>query len=60
MDLEALQSSGRLGPFLLGAACAFAVGLLALALLVQLVRRGRLWLFAPYVAAAGFFSIFLL
>lgn len=60
MDLDALQSSGQLGSFLLGAACAFAVGLLALVLLVQLVRRGRLWVFAPYVAAAGFFSMFLL
>lgn len=41
----------------LSAATAFTVGLGALLLLVRLVQGGRLWLFAPYVAALGIFSL---
>lgn len=44
-------------PMVLSALTAFAVGLVALLLLIRLVRSGRLWLFAPYVAAMGFFSL---
>jgi undecaprenyl-diphosphatase len=57
LDIDALGASGRLTLYLMAAGAAFSVGILALALLVHLVRRGRLWLFAPYVAAAGLFSI---
>ncbi len=36
-----------------GFASAALVGALALALLLRLVRRGRLWIFAPYLVAAA-------
>ena len=57
LDLEALSAGGRILPYAAGAAAAFAVGLLALFLLVKLVKGGRLWLFAPYVAALGVVSL---
>jgi len=58
IDPGALAEQGRALPFALGALTAFAVGLGALLLLIRLVRGGRLWIFAPYVAAMGFFSLF--
>ena len=60
LDGDALASSGHLASYLLSAAVAFIVGLAALFLLVRLVRRGRLWLFTPYVAVAGLFALFYL
>jgi undecaprenyl pyrophosphate phosphatase UppP len=41
---------------LAGGVSAFAVGLAALHMVVRLVRGGRLWMFAPYVALMGAFS----
>jgi len=53
LDGGALLVDQRLFAYLLGGLAAFVTGLVALYILVQLVRRGRLWLFAPYVAAVG-------
>jgi undecaprenyl-diphosphatase len=60
LDLREIAAGEHLGPYLVGSMAAFGIGLLALLLLVHLVRKGRFWLFAPYVAAAGLFSIFYL
>jgi undecaprenyl-diphosphatase len=57
LDPTELAGAGHLSAYLIGCAVAFVVGLLALFLLVHLVKRGRLWLFAPYVAAAGLFAL---
>jgi len=57
LDAASLASSGLAGPCSVGAIAAFAVGAACLVALLRLVRAGRLWLFAPYVAAAGLFSI---
>jgi undecaprenyl-diphosphatase len=60
LDLDALTAGEHAVGFAAGAVAAFAVGLAALLLLIRLVRGGRLWMFAPYVAAMGVFSLFLL
>jgi undecaprenyl-diphosphatase len=53
VDLAEITTQG-LGPaYLLGALTAFVSGLFALKLLVMIVDRGKLWAFAPYVAAVG-------
>jgi undecaprenyl pyrophosphate phosphatase UppP len=58
--MESLTSDHNLFAYLVGGAAAFVVGLFALYLLVRLVRGGRLWLFAPYVALMGTVSILFL
>jgi undecaprenyl-diphosphatase len=60
LDMESLTSDHNLFAYLVGGAAAFVVGLFALYLLVRLVRGGRLWLFAPYVALMGTVSILFL
>jgi undecaprenyl-diphosphatase len=40
-------------PVLIGVAASFVVGLLSLGILMRIVRRGRLYLFAPYCLLAG-------
>lgn len=57
LDLEKITYSETLLAFALSFATAFAVGLMALFLLVRLVRGGRLWLFSPYVALIGLLLI---
>jgi len=59
IDVTKLLVDGPLAAYLLGAASAFTVGLVALYSLVVLVKKGRLWLFAPYVALAGLYALFL-
>jgi len=59
VDLAAMATGGMLGAYALGAVVAFATGLAALLLIIRAVRGGRLWLFAPYVAAVGVVSILL-
>jgi undecaprenyl-diphosphatase len=53
IDTSALAAGGDGAAFGAGCAAAFGVGLFALVLLGRIVRGGRLWLFAPYVAAVG-------
>ena len=53
LDVSAIAAGGHSWAFALGALTAFVVGFGALTLLIRLVRKGRLWLFAPYVAAVG-------
>lgn len=53
LDAASLGAYALSAAYLAGFAAAFVVGLAALALLVRVVRGGRLWLFAPYVAAVG-------
>lgn len=57
IDPGAIAAGGQALPLALASLTAFAVGLAALLLLLRLVRGGRLWLFAPYVAALGIFSL---
>ncbi|MAG57253.1 MAG: UDP-diphosphatase [Planctomycetes bacterium] len=45
------------GPLLLGTAVAFASGVGALLLLLRFVRRGHLWIFAPYCIAVGVWAL---
>jgi len=40
-------------PMVIGAAVSFVVGFLALGVLMRIVSRGRLHLFAPYCVLAG-------
>jgi undecaprenyl-diphosphatase len=60
LDVEALATGGHGLAFAVSALVAFAVGLGALLLLIRLVRGGRLWMFAPYLAAVAIFSLFFL
>jgi len=60
LDLESLTAGEHAAAFAGGAVAAFLVGLGALLLLIKLVRGGRLWMFAPYVAAMAVFSLFFL
>jgi len=55
LELDASKLAAGADGVAIGAGCAvaFGVGLLALVLLRRIVRGGRLWLFAPYVAAVG-------
>ncbi len=57
IDPRAIATGGLALPLALSALTAFVVGLAALVLLIRLVKGGRLWLFAPYVAALGVFSL---
>jgi undecaprenyl-diphosphatase len=60
LDVQALTAGAHAPAFAISALAAFAVGLGALLLLIRLVRSGRLWMFAPYVAALAVFSLFFL
>jgi len=53
LDINSLISGGHTSAFIFGTAAAFIVGLVALLFLVRLVKAGRMWLFAPYVASVG-------
>jgi undecaprenyl-diphosphatase len=53
LDTSMLGAGGDGAAFGAGCATAFGVGFFALVLLRRIVRGGRLWLFAPYVAAVG-------
>lgn len=55
IDLEQLALNNNLIGTASGAATAFVVGFGALYLLDKTVDKGRLWWFAPYVAAVGIF-----
>jgi undecaprenyl-diphosphatase len=57
---SALAGTGSIAALGAGCAAAFAVGLAALAILRRIVGGGRLWLFAPYVAAVGAALVILL
>lgn len=57
LEPSALLVDSRLGAYISGSLIAFLTGLAALSALVHLVRRGRLWLFAPYVAAVGLVTL---
>ena len=52
-DLAALANTGQTAGIISGFAAAFIVGIVALLGLIKLVKSGRLWLFAPYVATLG-------
>jgi undecaprenyl-diphosphatase len=45
---------------LIGAAVSFVVGYFALVLLLRLVKKAKLYLFAPYCWAAGIAALFLI
>jgi len=53
LDASALAGTGNLAAIGAGCAAAFCTGMIALVLLRRIVRGGRLWIFAPYVAAVG-------
>ncbi|MCK9459184.1 MAG: undecaprenyl-diphosphate phosphatase [Proteobacteria bacterium] len=53
LDGAALAGAGEISPLVAGCAAAFVAGFASLAVLRRIVRGGRLWLFAPYVAAVG-------
>ena len=57
IDVDSLLLNGQTGAFLIGALAAFLVGLMALVFLVALVRKGRLWLFAPYLLTVGILTL---
>jgi undecaprenyl-diphosphatase len=57
--MEGVSGSVSPGLMILGAAVAAVVGYLALALLVWLVGRGKLWYFAPYCILVGLIALFL-
>ncbi len=58
LDSAALERVG-LAPLLCGFVCSAVVGLLALRILMGMVRRGRLYYFAPYCWAIGLIIVFL-
>ncbi|MBN2341859.1 MAG: undecaprenyl-diphosphate phosphatase [Deltaproteobacteria bacterium] len=60
LDVDQLAASDALGSIAGGVAAAFLCGLGALVLLIRLVKAGRLWLFAPYVATVGVATILFL
>jgi undecaprenyl-diphosphatase len=57
--MEGVSGSVSPGLMVLGAGVAAVVGYLALALLVWLVGRGKLWYFAPYCLILGLIVLFL-
>jgi undecaprenyl-diphosphatase len=58
-ELLTTGSSAPLGPVLIGAAVAFATGLLAIHIMVSFVRRYSLWPFIWYrIILAGFIVFF--
>jgi undecaprenyl-diphosphatase len=60
IDVNQLFQSDALGAIAGGVLASFICGIAALLLLIRLVRAGKLWLFAPYVAAVGVTTIFFL
>ena len=58
LNSAALERVG-LAPLLFGFVCSAVVGLLALRLLMRMVRRGRLYYFAPYCWALGLIVVLL-
>ncbi len=58
LSINELAADMNNNAYLLGGLVAFVVGLFALFVLDRLVRRGQLWVFAPYVGLAGLGSIF--
>ena len=60
IDFAQLATSDDIGAIFGGVIASFLVGLGALVVLIRLVKAGRLWLFAPYVAAVGICTIFFL
>ena len=59
-DAAALGAAGNAVPLVVGLLASFAVGWLALTLLLRVVRRGRLHLFALYLVPAGLLGLVLL
>ncbi|MBI4776171.1 MAG: undecaprenyl-diphosphate phosphatase [Deltaproteobacteria bacterium] len=57
LQFDARQLTGRPFPILLGTASAAVAGYLSLQLLMNLVKKGRLWMFAPYCFAVGVFAL---
>ena len=57
LKIDEMTTGGQSFGYIVGALTAFVVGLLSLSVLTRLVRRGRLWTFAPYVAGIGVFSL---
>ncbi|MBN2525936.1 MAG: undecaprenyl-diphosphate phosphatase [Deltaproteobacteria bacterium] len=60
IDVSQLAASDALGAIMGGVIASFLFGVVALLVLIRLVKAGRLWLFAPYVAVVGLSTIFLL
>lgn len=58
IDMDTLLLDGPISAYILGAASAFLIGLAALYSLVALVKKGRLWLFSPYLIFVGFYCLF--
>ncbi len=59
MDTAQLFKEANFLMYSIGALTAFAVGTASLYILSKTVNRGRLWWFAPYVAAVGIFTLLL-
>ena len=57
LQFDSHQLTGQPIPILIGTAAAAASGYLALKLLMNLVKKGHLWLFAPYCFAMGAFAL---
>jgi len=57
LQFDAHQLTGETVPILIGTAAAAVSGYMALKLLMTLVKKGRLWLFAPYCFAMGVFAL---
>ena len=60
IDFEQLAASDALGAIAGGVLASFVCGIAALVVLIRLVKAGRLWLFAPYVAVVGISTILFL
>ena len=60
LDFVRLGQSDAVAPLVLSAIAAFVIGLLAIITLLKILKQGRLWLFAPYLAIVGIASIFFL
>ncbi|MBN2716281.1 MAG: undecaprenyl-diphosphate phosphatase [Deltaproteobacteria bacterium] len=60
IDMAELAASNALGAITGGVIASFLFGILALHVLIRLVKAGRLWLFAPYVAVIGICTILFL
>lgn len=57
MDMDQFATGDHLTAYLVGVGAAFCVGLGSLYLISRVVDKGRLWWFAPYVAAVGAASL---
>ncbi len=57
IDMDSLLFDGPIAAFAVGAVAAFLIGLLALHFLVSLVKKGRIWLFAPYLMLTGIYCL---